>query len=211
MGNGKFQWLINQTDSVQSQPLHDILLFETENFAALPSLGNFLRNWILLVPKRPVPCLAGLYGKEVLELLDAARHVTESFKLDPKNVFLFEHGGAYGSPINCGVDQAHLHVVECNFNLIEAAINASDEMQWVGVPSGFGGLKKIVADREYLAVGNDKKLFVSFPKQPESQWFRKLIAKENNTPDLWDYKANPFYAAIETSAQNFWYLNDIGN
>ena len=67
INTSRFNWL---TDPVQGceKPLYDVVVDETAEFVALPSLGSLVTGWLLVVPRRRIPSMAFLSAAENEEL-----------------------------------------------------------------------------------------------------------------------------------------------
>lgn len=193
--SSKFHWLFLR-DMDTKRPSHDTPILETQNYVVLPSLGSIVPGWLLVVPKFPVSRIADIEPetrKEFEDLVLKARNVVE--KRYNNNVYLFEHGGYRGSPISCGVDQAHLHIVPLPFDLLSVAKCARKD-EWISseqekMPYEFCG------EEEYLYTSSKEGTLYGAVPKPESQWFRKLIASHIGCPEMWDYKKHSFSQNIK--------------
>lgn len=200
VGSSKFSWLFMST-SEGIKPEYDVILRETKSFVVLPSLGALVEPWLVVVPKRPVSCLADLNDTELSELNSLSTDLCNSISGE-REVFTFEHGGKLGSVVSCSVDQAHLHVVGLSFDLIDAAMSEGGAV-WTkfgnSLPDSLGALD----GREYLYMSDGKDHYWSYPKEKTSQWFRKLIARHEGCADRWDYKLYPNLSAVRKMAKSF--------
>ncbi|MDP2698698.1 HIT domain-containing protein [Thalassospira sp.] len=197
----KFSWLFMSADK-QHKPSYDIVLSETDNFVVLPSLGSLVDGWILIVPKRPMPNLAGLTEGERRELVTLRQNLTKRLELFSESVFSFEHGGRYGSVVSCSVDQAHLHLVPLPFDLIATSISETG-VDWQQIPEAYKLDETITSGREYLYLANYDTEFVGFPEKNTSQWFRKIIARNLGCANRWDYKKFPSLDRLHKTAKAF--------
>ena len=200
--SSKFSWLALGAPE-HSRPQHDRVLYETDNFAVLPSLGSIVPNWVLIVPKRPMSNLRALTVLEFSELEGVLDHVIDVLGLRRKKTYFFEHGGKTGSTVSCGVDQAHLHLVELPFDLMSSAKATDKPMQWVERCAAFANLGVFLPEEEYLVVGQAETFMVAIPTERTSQWFRKVIAKNIGQNDAWDYKVNPKYLEVWKTEERF--------
>lgn len=196
----RFDWVSLGSEEVR--PHYDIPVRETDNFVVLPSLGSLVSGWVLIVPKRRLPNLSYLDVAERQEMKQLIQQVHLILAKEDETVYAFEHGGPYGSLINCGVDQAHLHLVPLGFNLLDLALRQPD-VSWKVMPRSQQQFNE-KSNFEYLSVSNLKSGQTAFGKLSEtkSQWFRKLIARELNT-DKWDYKTHPEYSMLWKTASVF--------
>ena len=184
----KFEWIYDPSGRLK--PDYDTPVMETENFVALPSLGSLVKGWLVIVPRRRMPNLSMLQGAERRDLERLIQRLVPKLQVLNDNLYLFEHGGASDSLLNCGVDQAHLHITPLNFNLFELATSEPD-VNWHLIPSSRGLIPAEPAE-EYLAVQDlaTGQAAYGLPASPQSQWFRRLIARQLNV-DTWDYKKYP--------------------
>jgi ATP adenylyltransferase len=181
-----------------SSRLEDTFLAETRSFAVVPSLGSLVPGWLLVVPKRRILNCSMLAEGERSELKDLIVQLTEALRLFPGQVFAFEHGASHvGSLTGCGVDQAHIHLVPLEFDLLAAASDTTG-VRWdvhecgdvVDLIDGHRG--------EYVAIhdcGRDRGI-LGRALGETSQWVRKVIAAELNRADEWDYRTTPQHDLI---------------
>ncbi len=185
----RFSWLFEPRDRGLCRPW-DCVLWETPNFAVLPSLGSLVPGWLLVVPKRPMPNLIGLCDNEYDELEALVSLTSKKLRVFPGRAHMFEHGGRSGSSLSCGVDQAHLHVVPLEFDIIELA-QSDNSILWSSVSSLDAVRTQISPDSEYLYVSAFGEALLGSPRQPTSQWFRRLIANQMGVPEEWNYREFP--------------------
>jgi hypothetical protein len=156
---------------------------------------------MLVIPKRKISNLSLLTIEEREELAGLRAQVTRSISTGGSKIFEFEHGDFVGGPHGCGVDQAHLHLVPLSFDLISAARHTEPSLYWHaqnGPPDWTGNCNP------YLYVGlPNKHGYIAYPEQPQSQWFRKLIAAESGQRHLWDYKQFPLYTNVVETMEQF--------
>jgi ATP adenylyltransferase len=190
----RFSWI---TDPTNTPPVKiwDSILAESANFIALPSLGSLVPGWTLVVPKRPALCLAEMSPIERTELRTIVCKIRHVLGKVGHQVFEFEHGVAQtGSLAGCGVDQAHLHVVPLSFDLIDCLDYHRDavKFEW---PSKFteGLVPETFAGSEYLWCSDGAaRSRIGRPIRPESQWFRRVVARELGLASSWNYSEYPF-------------------
>ncbi len=93
-------------------------LIESPNFVVLPSLGELVEGWVLVVPKAHFLSLAVLPDSLIPEMRDLQQIVCERLQRIYGPVAVFEHGPAGEQhTVGCGVDHAHLHLVPVDFEL----------------------------------------------------------------------------------------------
>jgi ATP adenylyltransferase len=179
---------------------YNAILFESENFIVIPSLGSLLPGWLLIIPKDFYLNLSQLKGTELQELENLAatceRKLTETFHCE---VVRFEHGPALPqSKVGCGVDYAHLHLVPVKFDLIdglEQLLNVHYE--WKELDS-FTTISGIPSNSDYLYYRNrSNRHFIACEKNIPSQLFRRVIAMSLKAPETFDWKSFPQVKTIE--------------
>ena len=185
----KFHWLFLPGQR-PTTALYDNFIEETQNFAVLPTKGSIVPGWVLVVPKFPMPRMADVPQSMYDELRELVSYITSKIEAKFGTTYTFEHGGLKGSPVSCGVDQAHLHIAPVNFDLLEVA-QAETAGGWVQtgadrVPQGD------CADSEYWFVSSGEAAAYKAIDCPSSQFFRKIIARETGNADHWDYRDNDF-------------------
>lgn len=196
--NNKFHWLF--TDGTEGrQRACDKPIFQSDNFAVLPSLGSIVPGWLLVLPKWPIARIADIDLSKRREFEDLVAKSQDFLEEQFGECCLFEHGGFSGSPVSCGVDQAHLHIVPLDFNLVEEA-RESRVASWKSsdsplLPYDFAG------EREYWYASSKSGSIYCEVSQPESQWFRKIIARKAGFATMWDYKSFEFSENIRETMQ----------
>lgn len=194
----RFDW-ITDPGKVQAKPSFDVPLYQSDHFVVLPTLGAVVPGWVLAVPRRRMPNLSRLNDVESEELVALVRRTSSRISA-VGDVFCFEHGGQADSILNCGVDQAHLHIAPLSFDLVSAAIDEPD-VDWAvardpapkpDVEEDSGG---------YLSVSDlQGRAYVGRPRTEVSQWFRRLIATRLGKADFWDYRSHPMLDNVGRTA-----------
>lgn len=181
------------------------VLFESDNFIVIPSLGSLLPGWLLIVPKEFSLNLSQLSSKELRELDDLALRC--EVKLQDKfqsKVVRFEHGPAIRqSKVGCGVDYAHLHIVPVNFDLIEVLeTGLSIHYNWIEIES-IRSLAKTTHQSDYLYYRNStNQHYVTYQDSVPSQLFRRVIAHQLSAPETFDWKSFPQVDTIQETIKN---------
>ena len=194
----KFGWICSETKKV-GHAFYDRPLFETAQFVVLPSLGSIVPGWLLIVPKLKVARFADLPTSTETKLMQLVLQLGARTSIRFGKPYLFEHGGYVGSDVSCGVDQAHLHLVPLDFDLLEVARREPDQT-WKKCrnPLCPPPDKEL---GEYLFVSSLDVAFASEVTKPVSQWFRRLIARESGKPNEWNYKEHAFLDNIRTTLE----------
>lgn len=180
------------------------VLFETQHFVVLPTLGMLVEGWLLVVPKRQ--CLNFGYLNEAERRdyagLEATLHsFLETVYCAP---VVFEHGPSIvATAVGCGVDYAHRHFVPITFDLWEKA----SEMipgNWVQALNSEALLSRCAgAKQAYLHICQHGTDWLNVGESFGSQSLRKVIAAQTNQHNLWDWKTNYFTERISATMMAF--------
>lgn len=172
----------------------DEILYESDKYYAVSSIGGFIPGWTLVFPKAHNLNMSALYGNHDLHLFitDVYKAVTELYGAS----VIFEHGSNNEmSQTACGVAHAHIHIVPFNQNIELLARDASPDLVWQ--KTDLKAIDKISKENEYLFCANkytgfDTNGYLATLDIPQSQFFRKILAKAVGLIDLYDYKKYRF-------------------
>jgi diadenosine tetraphosphate (Ap4A) HIT family hydrolase len=176
-----------------TQHLWDTPIFDSELFVVVPTVGALVEGWLLVVPKMPIPCFASLPTSAFSELESLLADIVPIVQSDYGPISLFEHGStATASPIGCGVDHAHLHLVPAKCDLQAGAQKIAPSIRWSGI-SSFKQLRDQVRDGYWFVQqpygSGGCKVGVCVDDDPPSQLFRKVIATSLGHPEAFDWRA----------------------
>jgi ATP adenylyltransferase len=168
-------------------------LFETTNFAVVPSLGSLVEGWVMVVPKQHIISLGALSANLVSEMRDLKRVVSTELVQKYGEVCAFEHGPAKeNQKVGCTVDHAHLHLVPLSFDLALAAIPflppgaPFEKASWETCRDAFQhGLDYLYLEQP-LENGR-----ISISAEFGSQVFRKAIAARLGVPEQFNWRDFP--------------------
>jgi diadenosine tetraphosphate (Ap4A) HIT family hydrolase len=167
------------------------ILAQRSLIAVVADVAPIGRGHCLVVPNRHELSVMQLTSLERRQLADSAyaasRAISAAFG---GPVLMFEHGQCHhrsGDQDPCGIDHAHLHVVE------------SDEFAWQRITTAFKfkphpGVNALCAVENehsgYLFVEvPNVRAAVSFHPNPPSQVLRRLVARRDSTSGiLWNWK-----------------------
>ena len=151
-------------------------------------MGPLVSGWVLLIPRRPALNARCLPPRDLDRLASAI--ASARARLAPNgDVFFFEHGAAtIGSVLGCGVDQAHVHVVPLQFDLLSVALAAGMGSSWFTVDP-VRPWPDIDQDRPYYIVSNTQEAYAAYPRAKQPQFFRQLIASHIGAGAHWDYRS----------------------
>lgn len=180
----------------------DEVLFESENFVAVPTLGSLVEGWVLLVPRIHHLCI-GAFSPQLMEEFQAFRATVQSALTSIYgNIVAFEHGPARtGHPAGCGVDHAHLHLVPWDGSFETTVCEHAPSIIAWAHSHGYGKLiERHRAGQTYLyyeeATGE---AWSGTSDAIPSQFFRKVIARATGQEACYDWKLHNGLAAIEST------------
>jgi diadenosine tetraphosphate (Ap4A) HIT family hydrolase len=198
----RFSWITDASDARPSK-IEDTVLAESKNFVAVPSLGSLVPGWTLVIPRRRASSLAEIPADELAEMCSFTRAIRLRLGSIGLPVFEFEHGaGLFGSLAGCGVDQAHLHLVPLEFDLVDRFESHRDvrDVQRIGASAP----QPVPIGMEYLWCSDGAlRSLMGRPARPTSQWFRRLIAHELSMEASWNYAEHPFENNIRKTIEFF--------
>jgi ATP adenylyltransferase len=188
--------------SSESCNLFDKVLFQTDEFVVIPTLGSIVPNWLLIVPRKESLSFATWSKKLLKNPSDLLDQVVTHFSVTSDRVIWFEHGpNVDGTSVGCGVDRAHLHVIIDPPFTVKAFSELAMESfsgEWQKFASMAACYEGVVPGSSYLSLGADE-LFIMAQNVDGvgSQFFRKIIAKLCGTPELWDYRRYAHLGNVE--------------
>lgn len=192
----------NLPTSRLTQASADRILAESDGYFALTSIGAFIPGWTLIFPKRHRLNLSSDYPSQ--ELIDFAAYVEEMVTNEYGKCIVFEHGSnAEGSATSCGVNHAHLHIVPFVGDIESLAQEEDSELAWQ--VAAIGQLARMSNQQEYLFCANSLEKakhsgLLTTLKQPQSQFFRRVLANAVGLSEFYDYKRYRFEDIANDSA-----------
>ncbi len=183
----RFDWVLK---GLPRGPRHsfDRDLFAYDELAVSPTVGAITAAWLLLIPRIAACCMADLPGGKRRRAIAIADEVKDAMNVFPGKTVLFEHGARMvGSITGCGVDQAHVHLVNIENDFIQAVLSTDPNALWTKVDA-VDPWKSIEKGREYYLVSDFHQAFVSYSVTGKSQYFRRIVAREFSKPAEWDYR-----------------------
>jgi diadenosine tetraphosphate (Ap4A) HIT family hydrolase len=163
------------------------IILKTENFSVLPSLGQIVEGYLLIVPTKHYTALADLPMQLVQELSRLCGRVRSALFDTYGPALLFEHGVRAGQSGGCGIEHAHLHAVPFAY-----AIEPVEELKQ---RHSFKFIRGISEINNEVPRTSSYLYYENISGQPcvfdvdfvPSQYLRKLLA-ESAGIDLWDWR-----------------------
>jgi ATP adenylyltransferase len=189
--------------SALSPNVEDLPLWRDEQLAVLPTLGMIVPNWFLIVPKVPTFNFAQQTADVRAQVPSVVSAIFRAVASPGDEMLVFEHGAQQsGSPVGCGLDHAHIHVLVAASALLDViwpSIQLDLQVPSTGID--LGGVYDSVEPQKpyYLAWRSGLRLVQQPPREEISQRFRRIIAAAAGMPDRWDYREHPFYDNIAST------------
>jgi ATP adenylyltransferase len=182
--------------------LYDTVLFETNDFVVIPTVGSIVPNWLLIVPRKESLNFASWSDKSSKRPAAVLDQVLSHFLLANDQALWFEHGpNVTGTSVGCGIDRAHLHVIINPTFFMDAFVELAKEYfsgDWQKFEDMAACYDAIDPSSSYLALGRDDFSFMTQNVEGVgSQFFRKIIAELCGTPELWDYRTHEHLGNVE--------------
>lgn len=186
---------------------YDQVLHETQECVVAPTLGSIIPNWLLIVPRRSAVSFRKWQAITRRNPFSLVGEVLAELEIEADRAIWFEHGpSAEGSPVGCGVDHAHLHIlVDSPFSFEELAASAAENapVAWRRASSRavYGSIS---AERSYLLAGSrDEAVVAADVDAIGSQFFRRIVAQLAGKPDQWNYKTHAHLENVRTTVSAF--------
>lgn len=168
-------------------------VIESDQYFAVSSIGGFVPGWTLVFPKAHCFNMSCDYRKP--EFNDFVRKVSAVVSKEYGSCVFFEHGAAkQDSQTGCGVNHAHFHIVPLSKSIEALAQAYRPNFVWQKTQAS--KIEDHHNGAEYLFCcddfGYESRGVISILRNPESQFFRKVIASATGFEALSDYKKFPF-------------------
>jgi diadenosine tetraphosphate (Ap4A) HIT family hydrolase len=174
------------------------IVFRSENFAVVPSLGQIVEGHMLIVPVRHYTALADMPAQIVGEVSELCVRVRSALAQSYGPTVFFEHGVRGTQAGGCGVDHAHLHAVP--FTCSTEPIDELMRSHCLNLVGGIAELQKeVVPNSSYLYYEqtNGRAWACEIDFVP-SQYLRKMVA-ESLGIESWDWRVSGREQALLSS------------
>ncbi len=199
--SARFDWVTSGLDW-GPHPVCDRNLLNHPLAAVVPTLGSLVPGWVLVVPRTKALATRDLEPRERRCIFGFAAALQDQVQMFGRHTFVFEHGPTKPrSAIGCGVDQAHLHVLGMNGDLMSAVL-ADDSVVWTSANVEDPWLQ-CQHGQDYLLIRDRNTCYIGSPREIQSQYFRKKIAQLRGRPDAWDYREWPCYENAQRTIEHF--------
>lgn len=183
-------------------------VYRSKNFVVMPTVGEFIKGYLLIIPIQHVMSMAELSENLQFEFFTVLNDVTEILKLTYpiENVLVWENGTGNG-----GIGKAKNSIVHSHVHIAPSNLTAEKIHQLSGFP-----LTKIYYN-ELSSYGNNSYLLVKDNNMNNAWWYindnpnlyiprqyvRQLLAEEYElSGDSWNWRTNPFIYLIEATCKD---------
>lgn len=170
-------------------PDKERILFETDNFYIMLSLGPIVEGYLLINSKQHIDCCGALHENSSLEFDYLANEVKRILSTIYGGCVFYEHGRAGSclqfSEASQHCFHAHMHCVPVNIklnNLIENSQPPINVDSWSDFRSKYRN-----NPQPYLFVDDGQKEIHYINREIRKQYLRYLISREVGEPELWDW------------------------
>jgi diadenosine tetraphosphate (Ap4A) HIT family hydrolase len=186
------------------RPYYDRPLLESKHFEVWPSLGAFIEGWLLILPKAHQLSLAETTTTTMTELASVRRRVQRWLELKYGPVVAFEHGPSkWHTPVGCGVDHAHLHLVPFDGSLRETiAAVSSLPLRWREL-AHLRNLASSSFESPYLFIEDAEGAFIATHEHLGSQLIRRALARSHHLEDVYEWARFPHLPNVRSTIESF--------
>lgn len=176
------------------------VIYETQNFYVLPSLGALVDEYALVVSKKHITSLSQLSDNEKEEYNGIIDYISKQFiKFYNKQPIVFEHGtpNLLSDMKASSIVHAHAHIVNHNY------INEKDIINNLNF-NEIKDFKDVSNSNNYIFYINHKnRKYVTYNYDSISQIMRILIAKDLGIKDQYNWKEHDFIENINKMLKHF--------
>jgi ATP adenylyltransferase len=168
-----------------SADLQNRTVLETDHVKVLPTLGHFVKGYLLVVPRLHYCTLADTPPEVIREVEEIKGTLTRRMSSLYGRYVFFEHGARHARSGGCGIDHAHLHALP--LSAAEVLPKLKDQFPHRRIGSLFE-LKSETSNASYLyCEDSPSESWVFFPTFLPSQYMRQLIAEALGISH-WDWR-----------------------
>lgn len=157
------------------------VLKETKNFVVIPTIGQIIEGYLLIIPKKHFLSFAHLpfrYYRELETLKEETKNTLTTIYAEP---IFYEHGAVGNS-----VEHAHLHAVPAEIDILQ-------DIKRFFIPREIRNMSELIIQAEkgipYLFYENRRgQKFIFNAHTVISQFLRQVVANKLGCSDRWNWK-----------------------
>lgn len=165
--------------------LYNRIIFQSDNFFVIPSIGPISKCHLLICPIEHVTSFATLNSKKLYEAIDLLKTTIQYVKREYGCAIVFEHGSNVDGFGSTSCNHAHIHIIAAQIKIEK--ILEKQGFKLTQIPH-IGDIHSVVDKNSpyFLIINNENEVWVTKDTICQSQYLRKLCAKELNLGDgLW--------------------------
>lgn len=175
-------------------PFSNRIIFSSDKFFCVPSLGQIVEGYCLIFPYREVLNLSLLNSYEKQDLLKTLHKLNEILTEKYGPTIIFEHGAIEEKcKVGCGVNIAHLHIVP-NFKLKNIIDRLDSKYQRTSFHNNLIEWLAMLppVQKPYMMIGSLKGpiIMYDYGEKRESQVIRKILASIAPGQPKWDWRVS---------------------
>ncbi len=169
--------------------IENTIIYESEFFYVLPTIGSLVDGYILIVSKRHVNSSVCLNKYELNEYKNLISKYQNIFiKVYGKTPIVFEHG-TYDKNSASSVIHAHTHIVNINFKNEKEILDKYNFFE-------IDDFSLIEKSRNYIKYISNDKIYITYDFPSVSQFMRILVSNEIGIYDKYDWRSEKFLSNI---------------
>lgn len=183
-------------------PEKERILFQTENFYVMVSLGPIVEGYLLIVTKKHIGACLHIPSAYWSEFLDLKKKVGDILRSVYGSCIFYEHGKV-GTSLTMGKDHkhclhAHLHCIPTRVNMNEIVSADLSGIDFNNLNQAYEFATKNNIDRYLLIEDNVTKLYM--PKRDlRKQFLRYKLADAIGKTEDWDWVNHQNWDLINSS------------
>jgi diadenosine tetraphosphate (Ap4A) HIT family hydrolase len=185
------------------QKIDGQILETTAYFYLAPALGSFVSDYFLIISQGHANSLGSILINEKIhnDFLVLKKKVTDYIKEKKGDYLCFEHGCNEFNKAGGCVTHCHLHILPFDKNIIKTI---TDEIGKPTIIENYQELNRLHNNLDtYLLVEYKENIYVWENPNIVSQFVRRVLAREKNIPNQFNWKLHPFTENLEETLKNW--------
>ena len=189
------QEVLNRSDNMIEK---NRVIGETDTFIVFPTVGGFVDNYQLIVPKKHINCFGELTSNEWEELnliIEWQRRINEQYF--DSGTSMFEHGALLpNNESGKSIVHAHLHIFPNNYSLLGALQRYDFSIQEISDITELVDVCHHYETYLYYRDVDDKDYVFTHEEGLPSQFLRKVLADSLGVTG-WNWREIPYIDKLE--------------
>ncbi len=182
--------------------LENTIILETDNFVVIPTLGQFIEGWLMVVSKEHVPSAQSMSPYLLTELSEVVQQTGHMLEAAYGQCVVFEHG--HGPSLHraagCCVAHTHLHVAPCRSSSRFASLipfGPSSRLRLPELPQLARTGYLLVTDAGQNGEYDLYEIQTVIPRQ----FLRQVLAASEGCEEVWDWRRYPCHENIRSTIE----------